>query len=354
MNVPPSLHRAGTSPSEDIIGEPRRATLDLGHYLTALRAAAEPTRLRLLALCARGELTVSELTQILGQSQPRVSRHLKLMVDAGLLERFREGTSAFYRLARDTEQAAAAMAVVAMVPRDDPVILGDGERLAATKAEREAAAAAYFRKNAARWDEIRKLHVDDGEVAAAMLAALGDRPVRSLLDIGTGTAWVLQVLGPRVGRALGIDRSREMLAVARSNLARSGLANCQVRLGDMYSLAVEGEPFDLVTIHQVLHYAERPGAVIAQAARVVAPGGRLVVVDFAPHELEHLRTGHAHRRLGFAGGEIEAWCRGAGLAPTPAPAIDLPGGPLTVRIWLAERPSAAAKARARRAREDAR
>lgn len=279
---------------------------------------------------------MTELTQILGQSQPRVSRHLKLMVDAGLLERFREGTWAFYRLAQVGPQAAAGRALIAMVPDEDPVIRRDADRLAAIKAEREAAANAYFRRNAERWDEIRRLRVDDAEVEAAVLDLLGDRPVGAMLDIGTGTGRMLSILGPRVERGIGIDRSREMLAVARANLEGAGLANCTVRLGDMYGINAEEGTFDLVTVHLVLHYADQPGRAIAEAARVLAPGGRLLIVDFAPHELEHLRDEHAHRRLGFADGEIAAWFRAAGLVPGET--LALPGDPLTVKLWLAAAP----------------
>lgn len=312
---------------------------ELDDLLTVLRTAAEPTRIRLLALCARGELTVTELTRILGQSQPRVSRHLKLMVDAGLLERFREGTWAFYRLAREDSPADDLGArILDMVPPDDPAIARDRERLAEIKAERARAAAAYFRENASQWDEIRKLHVDDQLVEAALLELLGEEPVGLLFDIGTGTGRILELLGPRARRGIGIDLSREMLSVARANLDRAGLENCRVRFGDMYGLSAGGDRCDLVTIHQVLHYADQPALVIAEAARILDPGGRLVVVDFAPHDIETLRTDHAHRRLGFADSEVDAWCRAAGLEP--APAVELPGDPLTVKIWSARRPRA--------------
>ena len=308
---------------------------ELNELLTVLRTAAEPTRIRLLALCADSELTVTELTQILGQSQPRVSRHLKLMVDAGLLERFREGTWAFYRLAPPGAPTAIAGQVLEMISADDPAIARDRERLSEIKTARAQAAADYFRKNAKHWDEIRRLHVDDRLVESAVLELSGDGPIDSLLDIGTGTGRILELLGPRVRRGIGIDLSREMLSVARVNLEMAGLDNCRVRLGDMYGLSADGDRCDLVTIHQVLHYADQPGLVIAEAARVLAPGGRLIVVDFAPHDLENLRTDHAHRRLGFDDTEVAAWCRAAGLEP--APAVSLPGHPLTVMIWVAQR-----------------
>lgn len=305
----------------------------LDELLSILRTAAEPTRIRLLALCAESELTVTELTRILGQSQPRVSRHLKLMVDAGLLERFREGTWAFYRLARSGPAQRVAAPVLDMIPASDPAIIRDKERLAGVKAERDRLAAAYFRENAKRWDEIRCLHVDDQVVEDALVDLLGDRRIDSLLDIGTGTGRILELLGPRVRRAVGVDMSREMLNVARTNLARAGLSHCEVRLGDMYGLSTDAERFDLVTIHHVLHYADQPGLAIAEAARVLAPDGRLVVVDFAHHDLESLRSEHAHRRLGFDDEEVAGWCREAQLDPQ-AP-VSLPGNPLTVKIWLA-------------------
>ncbi len=308
----------------------------MDQVLAGLRAAAEPTRLRLLALCARGDLTVTELTHILGQSQPRVSRHLKLMVEAGLLERFREGAWAFYRLA----DSPLARNVLALLPDGDTTLELDSRRLDDIKQERAAAAAEYFRENAERWDAIRSLHVDDAEVEAALVDLAGELPVRDLVDVGTGTGRVLEVLAPLVDRGLGVDSSREMLALARARLEEAGIKNCYVRQGDMYQLPLPPDSADLVTIHQVLHYSERPAAAVAEAARVLRPGGRLAVVDFAPHELEYLREEHSHRRLGFADGEVEGWLRAAGLKP--AETRHLPGEPLTVTIWLARRPDGAA------------
>ncbi|HUZ73231.1 MAG TPA: metalloregulator ArsR/SmtB family transcription factor [Stellaceae bacterium] len=312
--------------------------------LTGLRAAAEVTRLRLLALCAQGELTVSDLTDILGQSQPRVSRHLKLLCEAGLLDRFREGNFVFYCLARAGAGGDLARRLVELLPVEDPVVGLDRERLEAVKRRRAAAAAAYFRVNAAHWDRIRSLHVDDGEVEAALVTLLPPAGIGDLLDIGTGTGRILEVLGPKAERAVGIDLSREMLAVARVNLERAACDNCSVRQGDMYQLPFAGGSFDAVVIHQVLHYAERPERAIVEAARVLRPGGRLVVVDFAPHELEYLRAEHAHRRLGFSAGEIMGWCRAAGLVvATP---VRLAGDPLTVLLWPSRRPAPEAMAAA--------
>ncbi|WP_207476959.1 ArsR/SmtB family transcription factor [Arenibaculum pallidiluteum] len=305
--------------------------------LGALKAAAEPTRLRLLALCARGELSVTELTQILGQSQPRVSRHLKLLCGAGLLDRFREGTWAFYRLAERGSAAALARTLVGAIPDSDPVLARDLDRLERIKRSRAEAAASYFRENAQRWHEIRGLHVPEREVEATLLGLLPAEGIDDLLDIGTGTGRMIELLAPRVRHAIGIDTSREMLAVARANLERAGLlARCQVRQGDMYQLPYDDGSFDAILLHQVLHYAEDPSAALAEAARVLRPGGRLVAVDFAAHELETLRTEHAHRRLGFEESEVQAWLRAAGLVP--AEPLRLPGAALTVVVWPASRP----------------
>lgn len=309
--------------------------------LAGLRAAAEPTRLRLLFLCARAELTVSELTEILGQSQPRVSRHLKLLCEAGLLDRVREGSWVFHRLSQSPEGGRLARLLAGLVPENDPFTALDLERLDRIKRARAAAAAEYFRVNAADWDRIRSLYIGEAEIERAVVDLVLREEVGSLLDIGTGTGRMLEVLGPRVDTALGIDLSREMLAVARTSLDRAGLTNCALRRGDMYRLPLPGASFDAVVIHQVLHYADRPAAAIAEAARVVAPGGRLVIVDFAPHALEFLRAEHAHRRLGFADDEIRDWCEAAGLRPEPS--RRLPGTKLTVAIWVARRPGADAE-----------
>ena len=309
----------------------------MGELLAALRAVAETTRLRLLVLCAGGELTVSELAQILGQSQPRVSRHLKLLCEAGLLDRFREGSWVFYRLSSGSAASTLSRQLVALCGKADETIALDLQRLAAIKRQRAESAAAYFRENAAQWHKIRSLYVDEREVEAALSEIIGAAAPQDLLDIGTGTGRMIEILGPRVAHALGIDQSREMLAVARVNLERAGLANSIVRLGDMYQLPLPDASFDAVVIHQVLHYADRPAAAIAEAARVLRPSGVLVVVDFAPHALEFLRDEHAHRRLGFADADVDDWCRAADLDPDPA--RPLPGDPLTVVIWTARRPA---------------
>jgi ubiquinone/menaquinone biosynthesis C-methylase UbiE len=310
----------------------------LDDLLDGLRAAAEPSRLRLLALCAQGELTVSELVQIVGQSQPRVSRHLKLLCDAGLLDRQPEGSSVFYRLASGSRANGLVRQLADMLPADDEQLRRDREGLDAVRKARAARAVAYFDAAAESWDRIRSLHVRDDAVERGLVEMLPLGRGRTLLDIGTGTGRVLELFGARGVAGTGLDLSPAMLRVARANLARAGLADAHVRQGDMYRLPW-GEPsFDAVTFHLVLHFADEPGRALAEAARVLKPGGRLVVVDFAPHDLDSLRTEHAHRRLGFADAEMRGWMRAAGLVPGRA--VSLPGAKLTVCLWPAERPAA--------------
>ncbi len=311
----------------------------MDRLLAGLRAAGEPTRLRLLSLCAHGDLTVSELTQILGQSQPRVSRHLKLLCEAGLLDRFPEGAWVFYRQSDQGACAELARTLVDLTSPEDPVLARDLERLETVRRSRAEQAAAYFRANAARWNAIRALYIDEAAVERSVLEVLGEGTVQDYLDIGTGTGRLLELLAPRVRRGIGIDLSKEMLNVARANLERNDLRHCQVRHGDMYSLPLANHSVDLVTLHLVLHYADDPAGAIAEAARVLRPEGRLMVVDFTPHDQEFLRTEHARRRLGFRADELAGWYRSAGLDPDPVRTLD--GEPLTVAIWPATKSTAA-------------
>lgn len=310
---------------------------NLETLLNRLKAAAEPTRLRILAICAQGELTVSELTHILAQSQPRVSRHLKLMCDAGLLNRFQEGSWVFYRLADRSGSRAKALSqhIIGLIPDNDLQLMRDMQRLADVRRARQKLADAYFGENARQWDEIRRMHVDDAEVEAKLLDVLPYTDNSRLLDIGTGTGRILELFGPRVAESLGVDFSRAMLALARSRLDALEIPACQVRQGDMYQLPADDSCFDIATLHLVLHYADDPGAVIVEAARVLVPGGVLAIVDFAPHEVEELRNKHAHRRLGFGEEEISELFTQNGLKTVGV--HSLPGKPLTVKIWLGEK-----------------
>jgi ubiquinone/menaquinone biosynthesis C-methylase UbiE/DNA-binding transcriptional ArsR family regulator len=304
--------------------------------LAALRAIGEDTRLRLMALLRHGELTVSDLTEICGQSQPRISRHLKLLAEAGLVDRHREGAWVYFALVADGPLRQLADDVLATVDPLDRVIAGDLDRLGVVRSKRSAAAQEYFARVAADWHEVRSLHAPETVVEAAVVEAVGDRHYTALLDIGTGTGRMLELLAGQADRLVGLDASHSMLAVARANLARAELhANrVELRQGDVYAMPFEHATFDLVVVHQVLHYLDDPGRAVSAAAALVAPGGRLLVVDFAPHSLEFLQAEHNHRRLGFRADTVEGWMAQAGLATAATRAVK--GSQLTVQLWLAE------------------
>jgi ubiquinone/menaquinone biosynthesis C-methylase UbiE/DNA-binding transcriptional ArsR family regulator len=312
-----------------------------GDLSAALKAAGEETRLRILALLAEAELTVSDLTDILRQSQPRISRHLRLLAEAGLVLRFREGAWAFFRLGDQGPAAELARTLIVALDPADPVVTRDRARLAEVRAQRASDAQAYFAAHAAEWDRIRRLHVSDEAVETAIVSALSDRPFRSLLDLGTGTGRMLELLGRDLERGLGIDFSLDMLALARARLDRAGLRHCSVRQGDIYDLKLARDSFDVVIVHQVLHFLDDGARALREAARVLRPQGRLLVVDFAPHDLEFLRDEHAHRRLGFSTESVEQWLEQAGLEVIshatlpPEPDSD---GKIAVSLWLARDP----------------
>lgn len=299
--------------------------------LLALKAAGEPTRLRLLVLCAKGELSVSELTQIVAQSQPRVSRHLKMLVEAGLLERFREGAMVFYRLNERGETGSFATHLISLLPLDDAELRRDLGRLEQVKARRTELAHRYFSENADQWDEIRSLHVREDDVEKALMTVIGPEPIEDFLDIGTGTGRILVLAAEQITRGMGVDISPEMLNIARDSFEQAGLRHVHVRKGDMYNMPIEDSSIDVATLHQVLHYSAESDRVIAEAARVLKPGGRLIVVDFAPHHEEHLRHEHRHYRLGFADEEIDGLFRDNHLESGPVTTLN--GDPLTVKIW---------------------
>ena len=299
--------------------------------LAGLRAAGEPTRLRLLALCAHAELSVTELTQIMGQSQPRVSRHLKLMVEAGLLSRFREGSLVFYRLADTDVDGHLARTLVDLLPADDAELTRDLERLEGVREKRAAIANDYFKDNATQWSRIRALHVPEADVEKKLLEVVGKQKIESFLDIGTGTGRMLELFAKQIERGTGIDTSADMLVIARTQLADERFQHLKIRKGDMYNMPVDAASIDLATLHLVLHFSLEHSAVIMEAARTLKPQGRLIIVDFASHQEEHLRTDHQHQRLGFTDAEILEALREAGLEPGAT--HTLAGDPLTVKLW---------------------
>ena len=316
-------------------------TMALDATLNIFRAIGEETRLRIMVLLSRGELTVSEITAILGQSQPRVSRHLKILADAGLAERHREGAWMFYRTADgsadDPPSRAVLSAVKDMAEADDRLLARDGDRFEQARRARAAQAAAYFEENAREWSSLRKLYLPEEDVEARILNLVGDAPIGLFIDMGTGTGRMLEIFSGKYESAIGYDLSHEMLAIARANLDQAGIAHAQVRHGDLFSLPVEAKTADVVCLHQVLHYLAEPGAAVIEAARMLRSGGRLIISDFAPHELEFLREEHAHRRLGFSDEEARDWFAAAGLELDQVETLSPPPADkqkLTVKNWL--------------------
>jgi ubiquinone/menaquinone biosynthesis C-methylase UbiE/DNA-binding transcriptional ArsR family regulator len=311
-------------------------SLTADQTVEALRAAGEPTRLRVLSLLAGEELSVMELSRILEQSQPRVSRHLKLMADAGLIERFPDGARVFYRLSSDPLARRLIDTVLDLL--DETAGAADDRRLEDVRRDREAAASAYFERVAPQWDRIRSLYVCESAVEAAILQAAGEGPFERVVDLGTGSGRMLTLLGKNARMSVGLDLSHNMLNIARANVAKAGLDKVELRHGDIFATRLPEHSADLVLVHQVLHYLADPAAAVAEAARLVSAGGRLLIVDFAPHKLEHLREEHQHRRLGFADDEMRRWLTGAGLKPSAPIALPPDTDGLTVSIWSGERP----------------
>jgi ArsR family transcriptional regulator len=301
----------------------------MNQALGIFRALADSTRLRILALLRAMELSVGELAQVLGQSQPRVSRHVKILCDAGLAERRKEGSWVFVALGA-ADKVAPVFAALDAWRDPDHWAVADEARLAAVRADRASAANEWFEAHAGDWDAIRSLHIAESEVEAEMGRVLGEGSLGGLIDIGTGTGRMLELFAPRAETALGIDRSSEMLRLARAKLV--DVPNAELRQADLYALPLPDGGADTAIFHHVLHFAQQPGAAIAEAARVLSPGGRLLIADFAPHEREDLRTQDAHARLGFSDEQILGWFESYGLSPMLTETLE--GGELTVKLWL--------------------
>ena len=314
----------------------------MDELLAGLRACAEPTRLRLLALAARGTFCVMDFCDILGQSQPRLSRHLRLLCEAGVLERIREGANVWFALPGAGSPAKLLVrAVLDRLPEDETVLAADRRQAARVLAERARAASEVFRKKGADWDEMRALGLPAAAVENAILDLLPPSRIDRLLDIGTGTGQLLEFLASRIGNGLGIDASRSMLALARTRLAKPGLGHVAVRLGDMYRMPLADAAFDVVVLQMVLHYAEDPAAAVAEAARVLKPGGLAIIVDLAAHGSRDVVDRLAHRWPGFSDERIDDLLTRAGLASVRSVAVP---GAFEVRLWSAGSEVAAAPA----------
>lgn len=282
-------------------------------YLDMLRACGEATRLRVLALLSRGELSVGEMVQALGQSQPRLSHHLKILAQAGIVERLPEGAWVFYRWAQSGPARRLLDHLFDELDLESPDLVEDRQQLDAIRAHRQATASAHFDELAKDWDRVRALHSPNEAIEAELLALVAGRRFESMVDIGTGTGRLLSIFAPQVGDAEGLDFSHDMLTVARAMIAREGLSHVRVRHGEAETLPYEDGSKDLVTIHQVLHFLDDPELAIAEIARILKPGGTVLMVDFAPHSLEFLRDQHGHRRLGIQPERLAQWSSDYGL-----------------------------------------
>lgn len=316
--------------------------INFDDLLEKLKAAGEPTRLRLLALLRDNDLSVGELVQVLEQSQPRLSHHLKALSEAGLAERLPEGAFVFYRAARSGEGRTFLDHLFSQTSHDAPEFRADRDKLRQVILARAESAEAYFSSIAETWDSLRALHFPNEAIEDTLLDLAGTGPYRRVVDFGTGTGRMLLLFSARASEAEGIDFSHRMLTVARANLERAGVSNSRVRFGDVTAAPFDDASADLVIVHQVLHYLDTPGDAIAEAARVLVPGGKLLVIDFAPHDLEFLRAEHGHRRLGVRHDALAEWAAQAGLnleAPRSfePPKTGAPG--LTVNIWRATKPA---------------
>ncbi|MBD2840828.1 ArsR/SmtB family transcription factor [Erythrobacter rubeus] len=310
---------------------------------TIFKALADPTRLRIARLLGTMELAVGELAQVLGQSQPRVSRHVGILCDACLAERRREGSWVFLRSTSGSDSSnpivEAAERLLATAEREDAefaeLCRADRQKLAAIRNARETSAEAYFARSAGDWDDLRALHSPDAQVEQKLAEALGDAPLGSVLDIGTGTGRMAEFFADKAEHVVALDKNLEMLRVARAKLQHLPTAQIELVQGDFSDLPFQAASFDTVLLHQVLHFAQDPALPLAEAARVTRPGGRIAIVDFASHDREELRTRHQHSRLGFSDRQVRDLLRSSGF--TARDPIALEGGELIVKIWLGKR-----------------
>jgi ArsR family transcriptional regulator len=330
-----------------IFANPGAEALEPEQVSSILRAAGEETRLRILALLGGGELAVGELAHALNQSQPRISRHLRLLYETGLVSRRPEGAWVFYKLAsRPAAKGSLVAAILAGIARDSAIIRADGARLEHLRAQRAAEASAYFARNAAEWERVQAQYLPDHDIDAAILDAAGIGPFERHVDIGVGQGRMLALFADRARQLEGFDLSAQMLSMARAALQHVGSQRLTLQLGDVYDPPIAPESGDLVTMHHVLHFLPDPAEAVACAARLVKPGGRLVIVDFAPHHLEAVREDYAHRWLGFEDGAVTDWAQRAGLLPRPSRILapsKAARGALTVQIWTADRATQSGK-----------
>ena len=310
-------------------------SVSLEFLVEQLKAAGESTRARVLALLEHGELSVGELAQILGQSQPRLSRHMKFLTSVGLVERMPEGAWVFYRLAPDGPARQLCEAILSQLDRKDSIITRDLMQLEDVRHTRREEAQHFFEQAAHEWDAIRALHYPEADIEAAIVEMAGQTRLGRVVDVGTGTGRMLMLFSDFAETVEGIDLSHQMLNVARANLNAAEKTNAVVRHGDANALPWDHSSADIVILHQVLHFLEEPGRAVLEAARVLTSDGRLIVVDFAPHDLEHLRREQSHRHLGISEAYFADLCDRAGLVVHQTRKFEAPENGIAVTIWVA-------------------
>lgn len=305
---------------------------------STLKALAHPERLRLLALIAEGDLTVSELTDITELSQPRVTQYIKTLADAGVVERLKEGSWVFSRLRRGEAGVSAVVASTLAALPEDEQMRSDRQRLAELRARRAIAAQVFFADVANDRGQLGDEFLPQADIDRLMLDMVGET-VRSHVDLGTGSARVLTLFADRVERGRGLDSSHDMLRLARHRLHEAGAEHLSVRQGDIFDAPLDNGSADLVTLHQVLHYLEEPELAVAEAGRLLEEGGRLLVVDFAEHGREEFRRDFNHRRMGFSDRDMTTAFALAGLAVERVETVSGAGRP-DVKLWLGRKSSA--------------
>lgn len=321
-------------------------SIDVSLYVDRLRAVGEPNRLRILHLLMRGELAVGELAQIMDQSQPRLSHHLKALTAAGLVERMPEGAWVFFSIPAIGPVREFVDSILAHIDPTNEDFERDSRRFAHVRGARQEAAATYFSEMADTWDTVRDLHSSNAGIERALLEMAGAGPFERVLDIGTGTGRMLTLFAERAGRLDGIDLNHRMLTVARANLDQAGVTHAHIRQGDAAALPFDAASMDLVILHQVLHFMDEPERVMAEAGRVLVSGGTLIVADFAPHKLEFLRTEHGHRRLGVRQEMLVDWGERSGLKMTEMRDFEQPedlAEGLSVKLWALSRTDASVR-----------
>ena len=303
-----------------------------------MRALADPTRLRIVLLIRQLELSVGEVVQILGQSQPRVSRHIRILDEAGIAERRKEGSWVFLRPGPILTQGKLDALFAGAHSNEARVVQRDLAKLEQVRNSRAEMAADYFAAHAGEWDSLRSLHVAESEVESAIAGILHTAPLGAVLDVGTGTGRMIELFCADAERFVALDNNTEMLRLARAKLAAMDAGSStkvDIMLGDFNALPLADGSFDTILFHQVLHYAQHPERVISEATRVLAPGGRLMIVDFAAHDHEELRTVHAHARLGFADQTVEQAFASSDIYMAHQAMLD--GGTLAVKIWVGQK-----------------